>query len=102
MKNFYKKTEAMLVKRRKYTKAEEVAYLNRIIKRANKAAGYVKEKKPTKWIWSQGRDRDKSFYFVEGNSRSEIKGKIKKELGISKKKPLPKDIVIIKASEIDK
>jgi hypothetical protein len=73
--------------------AADVAYLNRVIKRANRAAGYDTAKKPFVWEWSLG---DKSGS-VEAHTRSEARCLIKKELGLTKRKDrLPVGIPITK------
>ncbi len=97
MKSFYKKTEATLVKRPKYTKQQEIDYLNRLIKRANKAAGYSVNKKPFKWEWTLD---GKTFQKLTAFTKSDAKSLIKKELGL-KKKPLPKELVLTRGDRVE-
>lgn len=62
--------------------AADLAYLNRAIKRANRAAGYDTAKQPSNWAWSL----DDKCGTVEAHTRSEARGLIKKELGLTKRR----------------
>lgn len=78
--------------------AADLAYLNRAIKRANRAAGYETAKKPSNWEWELG---DKSGT-VAAHTRSEARALIKAELGLHKRKErLPVGIFISKVEVAD-
>ena len=79
----------------KYSAAEKLAYVNRLIKRANKAAGYTTGKKPTKWRY----DVEGQTGEVEAHTRSEARARIKEQLGIKKKQRLPVGISLEKVDE---
>lgn len=86
------------VKPKRYTKAEEVAYLNRVIKRANKAAGYDTAKKPTTWNYEVIIKGDTFDGQVEALTRSEARSAVKKALGISRRKRLPANLKLEKVN----
>jgi hypothetical protein len=70
-----------------------LAYLNRAIKRANRAAGFETAKKPSNWEWELG----DSNGTVAAHTRSEARALIKAELGLQKRKQrLPVGISILK------
>lgn len=71
-------------------------YLNRLIRRSNRAAGYVTGKEPYKWYFlhadiTRGRSYEGT---VVAHTKSEARALIKKEMGISKNKRLPHGILI--------
>lgn len=74
---------------RKNTNAGRLAYLNRMIKRMNKAAGHEVNKHPFIWSYS-GLGKSGTVYAF---TRSEARAKIKKLSGLAR---LPKGIVIEK------
>jgi len=66
------------------SKTDQVAYLNRAVKRANKASGYVTAKKPATWSYTvNGQDGT-----VVAHTRSEARAEIKKELGLKGRLPV--------------
>lgn len=81
-------------KPKRITKKEAEGILNRIIKRQAVANGYLDPQKP-KFIWAWDCD-GLSGGKVEGNSKSDARGEIKKALGIPQKQRLPVGIKITK------
>lgn len=68
--------------------------IQRDVKKRMKANGTIADKVPFIWEWRYG---DK-FGTVNGFTRSEARGEIKKALGVSKKKRLPIDTQIRKVT----
>ena len=68
---------------------EQEAYLNRIIGRANRAAGYDTTKAITIWEYAVTLDGKTHEGTVYAYNRSEARAKIKLELKIPKRKRLP-------------
>lgn len=66
--------------------------IQRDIKRRMKANGIIGDKIPFIWEWRYGDE----FGTVNGFTRSDARGEIKRMLGIPKKKSLPRDIQIQK------
>ena len=80
-----------------YSLRDKEEYLNRIVKRANKAAGYDSAKTPESWTYSVS-CCDKDFSgTVEAFTRSEARSSVKKEIGLSKNKRLPTNLVLEKS-----
>lgn len=75
------------------TRKEAEGIINRIIKRQAVANGYLDTSKP-KFIWSW--EHENVGGKVEGNSKSDARGEIKKALGIPQKDRLPVGIKIEK------
>jgi len=76
-------------KAKKFTAGEQVDYLNRVIKRLNKAAGYDTAKEPSRWEYDVS-IKGKSFGGqVFGHTRSEARAAVKKHIGLPKSKRLP-------------
>jgi hypothetical protein len=72
----------------RYTASDKIAYLNRVIKRANQAAGYDTAKKQViKWNYTVELDTSYSGS-VEARTRSEARAKVKSTLGIKKRLPV--------------
>lgn len=61
----------------KASKRDQLEYLNRVIKRMNKAAGYDTAKKPATWSY----DVEGQTGTVVAHTRSEARAEIKKALG---------------------
>ena len=78
---------------KRITRMEAQGIINRIIKRQAVANGYLDPKKP-KFIWSW--EHENVGGKVEGNSKSDARGEIKKALGIAQKDRLPVGIKIEK------
>ncbi len=83
----------------KEDKEAQVAYLNRVVKRANKAAGYDSAKKPHEWIWRYNEFRVSGK--VVALTRSEARALVKEKLGVSKNKRLPEGVTITKGNLAD-
>ncbi len=84
-----------------FTEEEEVAYLNRIVKRANKAAGYDTGPKPDIWeyyVECNGKERTGR---IDAHTRGEARGAVKRILGISRRKRLPYNIILERANVKD-
>ena len=77
-------------KKGKPSSKETVEYLNRVIKRMNKAAGYDTAKKPYRWQY----EIDGNLGTVEAFTRSEARAEIKKAIG--QKGRLPKNLKLEK------
>lgn len=88
-RNRWRQASLTQAKPRKYTLEEQVAYANRIIKRANRAAGYQTDKPATVWAYVVDRDGDRVEGTVVAMTRSEARSLIKAELGIGKNGRLP-------------
>jgi hypothetical protein len=73
-------------------KATEI--INRVIRRQAVANGYLDPNKP-KFLWQY--EHDGFIGWVEGNSKSDARGEIKKALGIPKNGRLPVGIKIMKS-----
>ena len=84
---------ANIRKGKSFTPKETVEYLNRMAKRANRAAGYETAKKPAKWSY----DVEGQTGTVEAHTRSEARAEIKKAIGC--KGRLPVGIVLEKLDE---
>lgn len=84
---------ATLRKGKKFSNRETVEYLNRMAKRANKAAGYDTAKKPAKWSY----DVEGQTGTVEAHTRSEARAEVKKAIGV--KGRLPVGITLEKVNE---
>jgi hypothetical protein len=80
-------------KRKKFTTKEQVDYLNRVIKRMNRAAGYDTAKKPSQWRY----EIDGNLGTVEAFTRSEARAEIKKAIG--HKGRLPKSLKLEKVHD---
>ena len=78
--------------------AEDLAYLNRAIKRANKAAGHATAKQPSSWKWDIGTENGG---VVEAHTKSEARALIKSSIGLTKKERLPVEILIFKVVRSD-
>jgi len=68
----------------------KINYLNRVICRANRAAGYFGDNIPNKWYYEYNGQSGT----VVAVTCSEARALIKKELGISRKHRLPKNVII--------
>ena len=66
-------------------------------KRMLKKMGLIADRYPIQWVWTQGKDTGT----VEAFTKSEAKARIKEELGISKSKRLPTDVLITKAEGLE-
>jgi len=77
---------------KKFTKVEQVEYINRMVKRANKAAGYVTTKQPATWNYAVNGQSGT----VVAHTRSEARAEIKRAVGIKKKDRLPVGITLEK------
>ena len=81
-----------------YTLEQKQSYLNRVVKRANIAAGYETAKTPDTWTYSFS-CCDKDFSgTVEAFTRSEARSLVKKEAGIAKSKRLPTTLKLEKSN----
>lgn len=80
-------------KRKAFTQKETVEYLNRVVKRMNKAAGYDTAKKPFRWQY----EIDGNLGTVEAFTRSEARAEIKKRIG--HKGRLPKSLKLEKVHD---
>jgi len=80
---------------KKFTEQEKTDYLNRVVKRANKAAGYETAKQPTRWDYLVNGKHGT----VVAHTRSEARALIKKEIGLKKKDRLPVGISLEKVNE---
>lgn len=78
---------------KRITKRQAESILNRILRRQAVANGYLDTQKP-KFIWTW--EHDSTGGTVEGNSKSDARGEIKKVLGIPKDVRLPVGIKITK------
>lgn len=85
----------------KHSKEEQVALVNRVIKRANAAAGYNVNKLPYKWYWGPGDTTLENAKMVVAHSRSEARARIKECLGLSKNKRLPQNITILRGDRCE-
>lgn len=82
----------------RYTRQEILAYMNRAIRRMNKAAGYDTAKKESKWFYGFPADNgEDSQGTVMAFTRSEARAKIKKVCGW--KGRLPVDLFLEKVDE---
>ena len=84
--------QTTLRKKPRYTEAEKLAYINRLIKRSNKAAGYDTDKPMKVWQY----DVEGKTGVVEAHTKGEARALIKKELGYKKKERLPVGVKVEK------
>ena len=81
-----------------YSLRDKEEYLNRIVKRANKAAGYESAKTPESWTYSVT-CCDKDFSgTVEAFTRSEARSLVKKAINMPKRKRLPTTLKLEKSN----
>ena len=82
----------------KFTPTEKIDYLNRVINRANKSAGYNTAKKPSIWGFEFLVNDIPACGMVEAHTKGEARAMVKKRLGIGRNSRLPS---YIKVEKID-
>ncbi len=85
---------------KKFTPMEKIDYLNRVINRANKSAGYDSAKKPSTWKYEY-MSVDENHYTgeVKAHTKSEARAMIKKHFGIGRNSRLPSSIKVEKVND---
>ena len=86
-------------KARKFAPKEKVDYLNRVINRANKSAGYGSAKKESLWYFKFLVDGMLTSWAVEAHTKSEARAEAKKILGISRNSRLPSSVKVEKIND---
>lgn len=75
----------------KFTQKETTNYLNRVVKRMNRAAGYIVESDPHGWWFNFIQDGKLVDGEVVAHTRSEARARIKQKTGV---KVLPPNLYI--------
>lgn len=82
---------ATVAPKARYTASERLALLNRMVKRANKAAGYSTAKEPKEWEYLTPAGETG---VVSAHTKSEARAMVKRALNVPKRRRLPAEVVI--------
>ncbi len=83
-------------KDKKFTPQDKIDYLNRVINRANKSAGYDSAKQPSIWVIEYLVDEVTHMLSVAAHTKSEARAQAKKHLGIGCNSRLPSSVKVEK------